>query len=334
MILRSHLRPLFSSCMAALLVCWMVACTAPSVAGVTAGSAYAAAQALASKSDCRKAIGLYRIALRRDPKFVSALEGIASCAQSTGDYATARDAYTRAISIEPGGFQLYQYRGETEGQEGDSSAAIADELTAARLAQPMVPAYAAIAQALANESDYRAAVRIISKAIALDPRGAGLYRMRGDWHRSEGNVRAAEADYTAALRVAPDSSSRAAILASAARLYDSMHLYDAAAYAIERAIGLEPTDGAYYALAGNILAAGNRLSDAATADANAIKYAADRPAAIQAHAALGDVYAKLGRNADAMRQYDLVIAASRDANFKEAMEARISRLSASSDRRK
>lgn len=331
---RLCLRSLLCSFSAVWLLCWTVACTAPSAAGTTAGDAYASAQASAAEHDCRQAIELYRIALQRDPRFIAALEGIASCAQSAGDYATARAADTQAISIDAEKYQLYRNRGALEGQEGDSAVAIADELTAARLAAPSVNAYSAIAQVLAGQSDYNDALRIITKAIVLDPRGASLYVMRGDWHRSEGNFRGAEADYTDALRIARGSSARAAVLAAAAALYDQRHRHDAAAYAIEQAIGLEPTDSTYYALAGSILANGDRLPDAAAAYVKAIKYAADRPAADQARVALGDIYAKLGRDRDAIRQYDLVIGASRNVDLRNAIEAHISRLRTSSDLRK
>jgi tetratricopeptide (TPR) repeat protein len=300
----------------------------PSAAGQTALDAYVAGQRFAMDGDCTRATLFYRIASQRDPHFLKAFVGVAACAQRSGDYRSAVRAYDAAIAAAPGNYELYWRRGIVEGLEGDTAAAVRDEQFALRSAPDQISTYCDIAQAFATQGDFRGAVIAITKAIALSPKRSDLLKTRADYYMSQQDLYSAERDYRAALATARTVTQRALVYAASARLFQQEERPDAASFAIERAVALNPRNVAYLEEAGSIFADEGRFLDAIAAYHSAIGYLRDKTAIAETRLDLGDVYARAGQAKAAALQYKITQALSDDRRIKDAAASRMRALGA------
>ncbi len=294
--------------------------------GKTAADAFAAADSAASRGDCASAVPLYQTALARDPRFISALRGLGSCAQRIGDYPTAVSAYNKALAIAPQEYDLYLLRGGIEGAEGNITAAISDARRARDLAPREMSAYSAIAALFANEQDYTEAIQMTSTEVKFSPKYWALYKIRGDLYLSSQNFDLAQKDYTTALSLTKAAPERATIYAALAQSYQQQRQYAKAIGSINSALAADNTNSSDYGLAGNIYADALKRPEAIAAFRNAIKYAPTAGDADNLRIQFGDFYAKLGDAANARAQYQPVATSGATGNAREAAQRKLDAL--------
>src|SRR5687768_16359486 len=143
--------------------------------------------------------------LKRDPDSYDTLHGLADIYISREDYAKGREYLLRAIARRPGDFEDTEALAEVLRREGDEAAAEKVLAEWARL-HPETAEARRIQIGLIAEKEPDKVKSLLAEAAAKFPREAFFPFMLAGLHLNEGNLKEAEALYTRAAELAPDSS--------------------------------------------------------------------------------------------------------------------------------
>jgi adenylate cyclase len=281
--------------------------TVPATASVDALTAYWQGRALSdravSEGDHQAAIGSFRQAIARDPKFALGYAGLADTLwhqyQVTHDAALPRqalDAGLTALSLDPrqpatrvAVATVYQGLGQNE-EAGD-------QLRRALELQPSNDdAHRILARVLAAQGKPEQAIAELQQALAFRPRRWVNYNALGRLYYDLRRLPEAAATFQRALEIAPDDA-RTYLSLGGVRL--EMGDIDGAIEMFDRSSKIAPTGLALSNLATAYYRLG-RFADAATTYEAAIRLDAKAPLL---HGNLGDAYLRLDRKADAAREF-------------------------------
>lgn len=127
-----------------------------------------------------KAIADYEEAQRKNPNLAFVLNNIGTAKKKMKDYVGAVAAFNRAISIDPNYYLAYNNRGATYVDKGGANDdAIKDFEKALLLNDSYGPAASNLSGVYFIKKDYKKALEMADKAIALDPNYAAAYVNRG-----------------------------------------------------------------------------------------------------------------------------------------------------------
>ena len=121
-----------------------------------------------------------------------------------GDFDGAITDYTRAIELDPGYAEAYNYRGFAHLNNGDIDKAIADYTKAIDIDQELTEAYKDRAATYLGNSDFDNAIKDYTKAIQLDPDDTNIYNYRGLAYFENNEVDKAIDDFNRAIQLMPD----------------------------------------------------------------------------------------------------------------------------------
>lgn len=266
---------------------------------------YNHAETLRTAGHCESAIPLYLLAVKQNSMYVNAYRRLGDCYQATniGDYKTAILMYDKAIQIDPRGFGIYLDRAGAEVNNGNSGAAITDDLTALRFAPQQVPSFVSIANAFGEATDLGNEIVALTKAIAVAPSNPSLYQQRANVYLSISDPGHAIKDYNSALQVASSKVVRVEIYSSLADLYSGQQDYDSASTAMNAAIGLQPQNASLYVKEGGIRQNATEFTAALGLYDQALRYAQTSSDIESAHEGKGDAFVKLGLAQNALTEY-------------------------------
>lgn len=248
--------------------------------------------------------------VEREPKSARGYDMLASAymqkARETGDFslnAKAEDALARAEQTEPGGYETLKLRAKLL----LTYHRFAEALDVARRALASNPRdhdnYGALTDALVELGDYEGAVAAAQSMVDLRPDTASYSRV-SYLRELHGDAKGA----VEAMRMAVEAASPQDAEGAA---WCRVHLGDALARDGRPADAEREYDHALYVFPGyHVALAAKARARLAAGDADAAEQfyrrAIERVPLPDYAAALGDLYAKLGRGDDAKRQYELV----------------------------
>lgn len=289
----------------------------------TPAEAFAQAERYRASDNCNEALELYRQAAVGDPQFERAYEGLAACARNVGDHATARDALSKAIALNPSNCQLYDFRAEIEVTEGLIPTARADALRSFHLAAANAD-YRELAQTLAAAGDPADAVRAINRALRVSKQAPDFYLARAGYLSDLGRFRQAHSDYVFVQKASTDRSLRALALSEEAALFAQEHDFKRAAVTLDKAIMNDQTIVAYRLQRADFWVDQKRYSEAIASYKDIIGSSSssesDREKAVLQ---LGKVYLGLGRPLDSSQLYEREAKKAVDPAFKATLLARM-----------
>lgn len=295
---------------------------------VSAADAYATATTFFNQGNCPSAIKAYAQAISKNPAYVSAYMGEASCYRQMGSYYQSLLAYNKAIAADPLNANLYYLRAQIEQLNGQNGASYADCSTSAKLVGGN--ALAALQQAatcLAGFGDYQGAVRALSTAIRLSPTSSEMYRLRAQNEGRSGDTAAVNRDVKLALRYSTSTPQTAQVLATQADYYASQGDYNRAVRLYTRVVQLAPNLGWPWVNLGKDLAANGDVTQALQTFEKGERITPPTSWTVVTYEAQGDLLSQLGRKNDAAAAYRLGIRTSTDPSQKAELQARLVGLS-------
>jgi len=153
-----------------------------------------------------KALIEYNAALVKDAEFLEALVSRGNTWLKKKDYRRAIEDYTRAIKINGGRAELYNYRGfaRTElayGQASELRLAIEDYSRAIAITANYTDALINRSQALLEIGEYRRVIDDCTRIIALEPKNAYAWNRRGSAWYALGDDDRAINDFSEAIKI-------------------------------------------------------------------------------------------------------------------------------------
>jgi adenylate cyclase len=281
--------------------------TVPATANVDALTAYwqgrATSDRAVSEGDFQAAIGSFRQAIARDPKFALGYAGLADTLwlqyQVTHDAALPRqalDAGLTALSLDPrqpatrvAVATVYQGLGQNE--------EASEQLRRALDLQPSNDdAHRILARVLAAQGKPEQAIAELQQALAFRPRRWMNYNALGRLYWELRRLPEAAATFQRALEIAPDDArtylSLGGVHLEMGDVARAIEMFDRSNKIAPTGLALTNLGTAYYRL--------GRFADAASAYEAALKLDAKAPLL---HGNLGDAYLRLNRKADAVREF-------------------------------
>lgn len=263
---------------------------------------YSVAGAIVDETDDASVLFHLRTALALDPDHVDATLLAAQILERLGQYGLARAAYA-AVPVAHPAFPLAELgRAEALRREGDIGAAI-EVLSALTRDRPeMAAAHGRLGDYLRAESRLDEALAAYDTALSLtpaaDPGRWRLHYVRGVAHFRADDWPAAEADFVAALDLAPD---QAAVLNFYGYcLVERGERLDAALDMIERAVRADPQNGAIVDSLGWAYFRLGRFDEAVAQLERAVSLEPGDPV-VNDH--LGDAFWAVGREREARFQW-------------------------------
>lgn len=153
-----------------------------------------------------------------------------------GEFDAAVAAYTKAIELNPKGYDALANRGEAFFQKGDFASAITD-LTAALNLHPQESIHLRRGDAYLAAKQYDLAVADYTQVITKNPTSGQAFYNRGMAYFRGKNRDAAIADFTKVIELNPASAQAYARRGSA---YGAKEVYDAAIADFTKAVELDP----------------------------------------------------------------------------------------------
>jgi tetratricopeptide (TPR) repeat protein len=162
---------------------------------------------------------------------------------NAGNWQEAREAFTRALELNPKYAVAHHSRGAAYDELGDYHQALRDFDRSIELDPKDAWAYLIRGAAYDKYGDYRQAIRDYNRAIELDPKLAGAYYNRGTAYGKLGDYRQAIRDCDRAIELEPKDA-KAYLNRGAA--YSSLGDYQQALRDFDRATELDPKDAMAY----------------------------------------------------------------------------------------
>jgi len=141
-------------------------------------------------------------AIRLNPRYAFALSSRGNLHRQRGNLDAAMADLNEAIRVNPQYAFAFSSRGNLHRQRGNLDAAMADYNEAIRLDPRNATAYNSRAYARLDRQDFAGALADVELAIQLRPI-AQYFDSRGDVNKARGDLKAAMADYTEAIRLEP-----------------------------------------------------------------------------------------------------------------------------------
>ncbi|MEP7213469.1 MAG: caspase family protein [Acidobacteriota bacterium] len=155
-----------------------------------------------------------------------------------GEFQSAVDDYSRAISLDPKYHYGYIARGDAYIKLNDITKALADYDKYAELEPDSTYPYSSRASYYKDKGDFPRAIAEYTRAIALQPKYGWLYYERGEIYRKNlADLDKAIADHTKAIELSPDASNYHNVRGIA---YDDKKEYAKAIVDFTKAIELNP----------------------------------------------------------------------------------------------
>jgi tetratricopeptide (TPR) repeat protein len=223
---------------------------------------------LVFKGEETAAIQHFRSATGHQPDFLEAHVELGDVLARTGDFAGARAAYDRALSLDPGNPATLLHRATVLTRMADYSAAISDLENVTSL-QPEDPdGWLHLAAASESLSDSPRAISAYEEVLRLSPssaEGAFAHQRLGSLLRSQGDLKAALEHYEEALR---SEGGPVEVRFDMASVLARLERYDDAAREYSRVIDEQPrheaarlAEASALMLAGRWAQAGQRLEE-------------------------------------------------------------------------
>jgi tetratricopeptide (TPR) repeat protein len=210
----------------------------------------------------------------------------------------ALDDFDKAIALDPRQISTYQYKVQVLVKQRKLKEAVAVLDRAERFLPKNVDLITLKAQILQAEGDARAALAELDRAVAQDPGNLRVRHMRAAWRHEMGDEAGTLADLEKLLAANPNQpglqQDRVKLLAALGRLAEAT----AAGEQLHKA---NPRDGSMTLLLGRLYTAQKQYQKAADAYTEVL---ADHPEAWTAHRDRGNVFLSLGRQAEAIADYD------------------------------
>lgn len=267
-----------------------------------AESYYSVAGAIVDETDDASVLFHLRTALALDPTHADATLLAAQILERMEQFGLARAAYAGVPADHPA-FPLAELgRADALRRSGDIGAAIEVLSALTRNRPEMAAAHGRLGDYLRTETRLSEALSAYDTALALTPAAdPGLWRLyyvRGITHFRADDWPAAEADFLAALDLAPDQA--AVLNFYGYSLVERGERLDAALDMIERAVRADPQNGAIVDSLGWIYFRLGRLDEAVVQLERAVSLEPGDPV-INDH--LGDAFWAVGRNREARFQW-------------------------------
>ena len=254
-----------------------------------------------------QAIEALQRALSRDPDFALAHGRLGEAYRLTYVFTNDRswmskaaEEVSRAVELDPTSAEARMSLAAVYDATGRSGAAV-DELRRVLDRQPANDdAHRQLGEILRNQGTPEQALTEFQRAVALRPDYWRNHERLGLFFLATGRTADAVAAFSRVVALRPDDGDGYQQLGTA---YQTLGDNERARDSYQRAIAVNRNPAAYSNLATLEYSAG-RFSAAATAYEYAIKFLPNRPLT---HRNLGDAYTKLGRTADARREYERAI---------------------------
>ncbi len=199
-----------------------------------------------------KAIPVYRVAVRRNPRPVFALQKLGSALRHAGQFSESATALQRATNLDPRDAKGWHEMGLTLSAQGKTSEAIQALETATRLAPDLPEPHSNLGNLWLESGDRDKALAAFREAIRIQPDYADAHNNMGTLLAGMGNFETARQHFETALRVRPnDARTRYNFAMSLGRARQG----DEAQRQLEEAVRLEPEFADARLVLGNLLLA-------------------------------------------------------------------------------
>jgi eukaryotic-like serine/threonine-protein kinase len=271
--------------------------------------AHAEARALLDRTvpDYDRCLTLLQQAVALDPQFAIAWATLGDAwwsryqlRKDVEDVAKATDALKRAIAIDPESAAVYYSLGDMQYRRGQLGEAERAFRRALQLQADFDAAQRGLAQVLAGSGRLDEAEALLHEAIRANPSFSN-YFMLGTIEYRAGRYAAAADGFKQATEAAPDNAGAYTMLGNSQYILRDLQQ---AVGNFEHAVRLGPTAAAYANLALVYYDSG-RYEDALRSYQQALER---DPKSVVNHRNIGDVYARLGRAAEARAAYERAIA--------------------------
>jgi tetratricopeptide (TPR) repeat protein len=138
----------------------------------------------------------------------------------------AREAYTKAIELDPSSARAYMDRGAFYRRRMNWDEALADLARAIELDPSLAEAYMCRGDVYYRQGNYDSALADLARAIELDPSLAEAYAVQGHIRSLQGSYYTAIADFTRAIELCPGAGQKpreGAYYSRRASLYSEIH---------------------------------------------------------------------------------------------------------------
>jgi len=211
-----------------------------------------------------RAILEYTASINSNNRFIEAYVSRANAYMKKREYTRAVEDYSRAISLDSGRAEIYNYRGfaRTELRTGaEMNLAVEDFTRAANINRNYVDALVNRSYAYYYLGNYDRAIEDCDRIIALEPRNAAIWNRRGSCFYAKEDDDRAIRDFTQALAL---NENYAAALFNRASAWYNKRDYDKALADLNRCLSINPSYAAAYASRAKVYEAqGNTVSAAA-----------------------------------------------------------------------
>jgi protein O-GlcNAc transferase len=249
----------------------------------------------------KEAVEIFSELVRRQPDSVESAYLHALALFNTGQGREAESEVRRALRLNAGAAEAHSLLGIILASRGGGSAEAAESLQqAAALDAANFDARFYLGRVLYAARDYEGAARNLREAVALRPKHAEARFFLGTVLEAAGDSAAALVEYQTLAAAEPDSAY--GLLGTGALLIKQNKLDEALA-ALKRAVALAPADFEAHLALGRAHALKEQFNEAVAALEQAVALAPDRA---DAHYQLGLALRRLGRTAEAAREFKIV----------------------------
>jgi predicted CXXCH cytochrome family protein len=267
------------------------------------------AEALRDDGQLAKALPVYLEALRRNPKFVVAMQKLGDALRRSGEYGGAAEVLQRATSLEPDRAAAWHELGLTYQAQGKKADAVVALQRAVELDPDLSEAYNNLGVIWSAGGEQARAESAFREAIRIQPDYADAHGNLGNL-LSGGDLSEARYHFEIALRLRPDD---AVTRYNYAMVLGRTRHFDEAQRELEESLRVDPELVDAHLLLGDLLMAREQAQAALPHYREGVRL---RPESGRAHLGLGAVLVAVGDRAGAVLELQRA-AADSDAEVRE-----------------
>ncbi|MEA1933552.1 MAG: tetratricopeptide repeat protein [Thermodesulfobacteriota bacterium] len=155
-------------------------------------------------SEWDKAIAAYKKAIKNDPNFGAAYQGLGIACQQKGQHDNAVEAYQKSLELIPGTDSIYIFLGNHYFLKKQYKIALEQFSTAQNINPENMKAHYGLGLAYKNLGQLKKAIEHFETARALSPNDARPYENLGICYNKQGKVQEAIEAYEIALKINPE----------------------------------------------------------------------------------------------------------------------------------